>query len=111
MTRRDFFVIFSAVLAPIPFLNFKSQIINLKLNSSHVVNPNTQLTLPTNAKKGNFVHLVVPAESMYRPAEILFEGVSILEEKENLRLDSFGLFKLQFQGQRKGWSFSSEATV
>ncbi len=108
MNRRTLILYLSGLsLSLAGFIKHQKRSFRLKKNSAHLVLPKSKIFLPENPTKGDFVHLIVEPQSAQFPSKIVFERLPILNEKEDLTLDSFGLFKIRFEGSLKGWTLLS----
>ena len=78
----------------------------LRPGQTHSAASGESITLPARAKKGDQICLIVQAESLNTPAKVLSLGERIAGDKEDLILDSLGIFHLTYEGQRAGWTLS-----
>lgn len=64
------------------------------------------MELPRLPKAGDSVCLIVEGKALANPSKIVFTGVPIAGDREDLVLDSLGIFNFSYNGARKKWELS-----
>lgn len=72
----------------------------------HLALPNQIIALPEKPRLNETVTLIIEADTLKSPAKIRYKNHPLEGDREDLILDSFGLFSLTFKGQKSGWILS-----
>ncbi len=107
--RREFLLSAGGLaLGLFPLVPFQQRVVFLQANTAYTVSGGERLAFPGNASKGDRIGLAVTAESLLRPAVVLYRGIPLLGAREDLQLDSLGNVLFTFYGQWAGWDFWRE---